>query len=60
MGCKIIVAEGVKAIQAGENPRFIEEKLLLLIHSKKRSKKSKATKKESEAEKSLNTGKVVN
>lgn len=59
MGCKIIVAEGVKAIQAGENPRFIEEKLLLLIQSKKRSKKPKAAKKESEAEKALSTGKVV-
>lgn len=59
MGCKIIVAEGVKAIQAGENPRFIEEKLLLLVQSKKRSKKPKAAKKENEAEKALSTGKVV-
>lgn len=36
MLCKMIVAEGVKSIQAGENPRFIEEKLLLLVESKKR------------------------
>lgn len=36
MVCKLIVADGVRAIQAGENPRFIEEKLLLLVESKKR------------------------
>lgn len=29
--CKMIVAEGVQAIQAGDNPRFIEEKLSQLI-----------------------------
>lgn len=36
MLCKIVIAEGVKAIQAGENPRFIEEKLMLLVESGKR------------------------
>lgn len=44
MVCKMIVADGVKAIQAGENPRFIEEKLLLLVESKKRSAKGKEAK----------------
>lgn len=58
MACKVIVAEGVKAIQAGENPRFIEEKLLLLIESKKRDKKGKAVKNK-KAEASLNTEKAV-
>ena len=29
--CKMIVAEGVQSIQAGDNPRFIEEKLTNLI-----------------------------
>lgn len=29
--CKLIVAEGVESIQAGDNPRFIEEKLTQLI-----------------------------
>lgn len=29
--CKMIIAEGVQAIQAGDNPRFIEEKLTQLI-----------------------------
>lgn len=36
MLCKTVIAEGVKAIQAGENPRFIEEKLMLLVESGKR------------------------
>jgi chemotaxis protein MotA len=58
MACKVIVAEGVKAIQAGENPRFIEEKLLLLIESKKRDKKGKAVKNK-KAEASLNPEKVA-
>ena len=34
--CKTVIAEGVKAIQAGENPRFIEEKLLLLVETRRR------------------------
>lgn len=29
--CKMIVAEGVQAIQAGDNPKFIQEKLTQLI-----------------------------
>lgn len=29
--CKMIIAEGVQAIQAGDNPRFIEEKLTQLL-----------------------------
>lgn len=29
--CKLIVAEGVESIQAGDAPRFIEEKLTQLI-----------------------------
>lgn len=58
MACKVIVAEGVKAIQAGENPRFIEEKLLLLIESKKRDKKGKAVKNK-KAEAALNPEKVA-
>jgi chemotaxis protein MotA len=29
--CKMIIAEGVQSIQAGDNPRFIEEKLTQLI-----------------------------
>ncbi len=44
MVCKMIVADGVKAIQAGENPRFIEEKLLLLVEFKKRGAKGKEAK----------------
>ncbi len=32
--CKLIVCEGVQAIQAGDNPRFIEEKLTQLLPKK--------------------------
>lgn len=59
MMCKLIVAEGVKAIQAGENPRFIEEKLLLVIETKKRGKSGKASKSTKENEKSLKASKVA-
>ena len=38
MLCKSIICEGVFAIQAGENPRFIEEKLLLMLEGKERTK----------------------
>ena len=31
--CKLIIAEGVESIQAGDNPRFVEEKLTQLIPS---------------------------
>ena len=57
MVCKMIVAEGVKAIQAGENPRFIEEKLLLLIESKKRDPKANEAKADKKA-KNLQTKKA--
>ena len=40
--CKILICEGVEAIQAGENPRFIEEKLqMLVIQEKKRKKRNR-------------------
>ena len=40
--CKELIAVGVEAIQAGENPKFIEEKLnLLVVQKKKKGKKSK-------------------
>lgn len=29
--CKMIISEGVQAIQAGDNPKFIEEKLVQLV-----------------------------
>lgn len=59
MMCKIIVAEGVKAIQAGENPRFIEEKLLLIIESKKRNKRGKTSKDSKASKESLKASKVA-
>lgn len=35
--CKVLICEGVEAIQAGENPNFIQEKLeKLVVKSKKR------------------------
>lgn len=41
--CKMIISEGVQAIQAGENPKFIEEKLTqLLSRSKKKGGKASA------------------
>ncbi|MFV0498332.1 MAG: motility protein A [Candidatus Fimivivens sp.] len=40
--CKILICEGVEAIQAGENPRFIQEKLqMLVLQENKKEKKSK-------------------
>jgi chemotaxis protein MotA len=57
MLCKMIVAQGVKSIQAGENPRFIEEKLLLMIESKKRSPRGSVEKTDKKA-KALNTKKA--
>ena len=38
MLCKMIVYEGVISIQAGENPRHIEDKLLNFLPEKKRAK----------------------
>ena len=55
MVCKLIVADGVRAIQAGENPRFIEEKLLLLVESKKRSAEAKHGKKKAVQTKKVTT-----
>lgn len=55
MVCKLIVADGVRAIQAGENPRFIEEKLLLLVESKKRSAEAKDGKKKAVQTKKVTT-----
>ena len=55
MVCKLIVADGVRAIQAGENPRFIEEKLLLLVESKKRSVEAKDGKKKAVQTKKVTT-----
>lgn len=46
--CKILICEGVEAIQAGENPRFIEEKLQMLVLQEKKGKKAKKGKKGSE------------
>lgn len=57
MVCKLIVAEGVKAIQSGENPRFIEEKLLLIVESKKRDTKGNEVKADKKA-KNLQTKKA--
>lgn len=42
--CKMIISEGVQAIQAGENPRFIEEKLTQLLPKGKSKGASKAPK----------------
>jgi chemotaxis protein MotA len=47
----VLICEGVEAIQAGENPRFIEEKLqMLVIQTKKKGKKGKKSAKDDEAE----------
>lgn len=49
--CKVLICEGVESIQAGENPRFIEEKLqMLVIQSKKKGKKGKKSSKDADAE----------
>lgn len=52
MLCKMIVAEGVMAIQAGENPRIIEQKLNAFLNSKERMKKEKKSKKNKSSEES--------
>lgn len=43
--CKMIIIEGIEAIQAGENPRYIEEKLLSLVSSSARGTDTKSSKK---------------
>ena len=41
--CKVLICEGVEAIQAGENPKFIQEKLQMLVpKNSKRKGKSNA------------------
>ncbi len=40
--CKQIILEGVLSIQAGENPKYIKEKLLAYLPQKERDKKEKA------------------
>ncbi|MEG2073407.1 MAG: motility protein A [Angelakisella sp.] len=43
--CKVLICEGVEAIQAGENPNFIQEKLeKLVFKSKKRKAAGKSSK----------------
>lgn len=42
--CKVLICEGVEAIQAGENPKFIEEKLQMLVLQNKKSKKPRGKK----------------
>jgi chemotaxis protein MotA len=39
--CLELICEGVEAIQAGENPKFIEEKLNLLVIQKKKAGRNK-------------------
>lgn len=46
MLCKMIIAEGVFAIQAGDNPRFIEQKLNAFLDNYQREKKEKKRGKE--------------
>lgn len=36
--CKVLICEGVEAIQAGENPNFIQEKLEKLVFKSKKKK----------------------
>lgn len=51
MLCKMLICEGVEAIQAGENPRFIEEKLqMMVIKETKKKGKGKKGKKGAPAE----------
>ena len=47
--CKVLICEGVEAIQAGENPKFIQEKLQKLVIATK-SKKGKKSKKKAGAD----------
>lgn len=42
--CKSLIAEGVQAIQAGDNPKFIEEKLIQMIPSSMAAKGKKGKK----------------
>ena len=42
--CKVLICEGVEAIQGGENPKFIEEKLQMLVLQSKKGKAKKGKK----------------
>jgi chemotaxis protein MotA len=44
MLCKVIISEGVQSIQDGDNPQFIEEKLMRLLPSKTGQKGGKKDK----------------
>ena len=62
--CKNLVMEGVLAIQEGENPRFIEEKLYKLLpvsvkdeQAEQEEKEEKKLEKKSAKEKKLKKGK---
>jgi chemotaxis protein MotA len=46
--CKMLICEGVQAIQAGENPKFIDEKLTMLLPGNVRRKKEKLARKKAE------------
>lgn len=43
--CKVLICEGVEAIQAGENPKFIQEKLQMLVIASSKKEKGKKGKK---------------
>ena len=38
--CKLIIVEGIMSIQAGANPKFLREKLMTFMESKKRTEDS--------------------
>ncbi len=57
MLCKMIVCEGVQSIQAGENPRFIEEKLTQLLPRYKKPKPAEDTAQEGDAQPAGKRGK---
>lgn len=56
--CKVLICEGVEAIQAGENPNFIQEKLeKLVFKGKKRKSTGKADDDEGDSGKKEKKGK---
>jgi chemotaxis protein MotA len=55
MLCKMLICEGVLAIQSGENPKFIDEKLTMLLPAKDRERKKKL-----EARAQVGAGETVN
>lgn len=52
--CKVLICEGVEAIQAGENPNFIQEKLEKLVF---KGKKRKSAAKSADGEEGADDGK---